>query len=249
MHPHRAREATASQHPHRSLRTPHCSKDSSQKGILSGFLLADGGRRRRSNRAHLRRVPVLRSADPHDGSSIPNHPHHVAVRGLGVGHGRPPEQGARGFTHLLVTVDKFTKWIEARLIVSIKSAQAAAFFQDIVHRFGVPNSIITDNGSNFTGKHFLEFCDDHNICVDWQQSHTRAQMAMLNGQTAWSCRDSNQGSIIGSKNSLDAGSRSSWSSYGAQGQPRAGQPDSHHSLWSTARKPTCPPTWNMVLRG
>ena len=51
--------------------------------------------------------------------------------------------------------------------MSIKLAQAAAFFQDIVHRFGVPNSIITDNGTNFTGKEFLEFCDDHHIRVDW----------------------------------------------------------------------------------
>ena len=24
-----------------------------------------------------------------------------------------------------------------------------------------------DNGINFTGKHFLEFCDDHHIRVDW----------------------------------------------------------------------------------
>ena len=83
-----------------------------------------------------------------------------------------------GFTHLLVAVDKFTKWIEARPIMSIKSAQAVAFFQDIIHRFGVPNSIITDNGTNFTGKEFLEFCDDHHIRVDWAAvAHPR-----MNGQ-------------------------------------------------------------------
>jgi transposase InsO family protein len=38
---------------------------------------------------------------------------------------------------------------------------------DIIHRFGVPNSIITENGSQFTGKKFLEFCDDHHIRMDW----------------------------------------------------------------------------------
>ena len=54
---------------------------------------------------------------------------------------RPP----RGFTHLLVAVDKFTKWIEAQPITVIKSKQAVLFFTDIIHRFGVPNSIITDN--------------------------------------------------------------------------------------------------------
>ena len=50
-----------------------------------------------------------------------------------------------GFTHLLVTIDKFTKWIEARPISVIKSEQAVLFFLDIIHCFGVPNSIITDN--------------------------------------------------------------------------------------------------------
>jgi transposase InsO family protein len=41
------------------------------------------------------------------------------------------------------------------------------FFTDIIHRFGVPNSIITDNSSQFTGRKLLEFCDEHHICVYW----------------------------------------------------------------------------------
>ena len=61
----------------------------------------------------------------------------------------------RGYTHLLVTIDKFTKWIEARPIFVIKSEQAVLFFLDIIHRFGVPNSIITDNGMQFTGRKFV----------------------------------------------------------------------------------------------
>jgi hypothetical protein len=40
------------------------------------------------------------------------------------------------------------------------------FFTDIIYRFGVPNSIITDNGSQFTGRKFLEFCDKFHIRVD-----------------------------------------------------------------------------------
>jgi transposase InsO family protein len=69
--------------------------------------------------------------------------------------------------HLLVAVDKFSKWIEARPISKIKSEQAVLFFIDIIHHFGVPNSIITDNGTQFTGRKFLEFCDNYHIHMDW----------------------------------------------------------------------------------
>jgi ribonuclease HI len=49
-------------------------------------------------------------------------------------------------------LDKFSKWIEVRPLTSIRSEQAVAFFTNIIHRFGVPNSIITDNGTQFTRK-------------------------------------------------------------------------------------------------
>ena len=68
---------------------------------------------------------------------------------------------------MLVAIDKFSKWIKARPISKIRSEQAVLFFTDIVFRFGVPNSIITDNGTQFTGKKFLAFCDNYHIHVDW----------------------------------------------------------------------------------
>jgi hypothetical protein len=63
----------------------------------------------------------------------------------------PLRKTLEGYTHLLVTVDKFSKWIEARPITNLRAEQAVSFFTNIIHRFGVPNSIITDNGSQFTG--------------------------------------------------------------------------------------------------
>jgi transposase InsO family protein len=54
-----------------------------------------------------------------------------------------------------------------RPITNLRAEQAVTFFTDIVYRFGVPNSIMTDNGSQFTGRKFLEFCDKFHICVDW----------------------------------------------------------------------------------
>ena len=51
---------------------------------------------------------------------------------------------------MLVAIDKFTKWIEAKPITMIDSKEAVKFFLDIIYRFGVPNSIITGNKTNFT---------------------------------------------------------------------------------------------------
>jgi hypothetical protein len=60
-----------------------------------------------------------------------------------------------GYTHLLVTIDRFSKWVEVCPITNLRAEQAVTFFTDIVYRFGVPNSIITDNGSQFMGRKFL----------------------------------------------------------------------------------------------
>jgi transposase InsO family protein len=96
----------------------------------------------------------------------------------------PLQKAPGGFTHLLVAIDKFSKWIEVRPLTSIGSEQAVAFFTNIIHRFEVPNSIITNNGTQFTGKKFLDFCKDHHIRVDWAAvAHpmTNGQVERANG--------------------------------------------------------------------
>ena len=70
----------------------------------------------------------------------------------------PLRTGTSGFTHILVAVDKFTKWIEAKPIKCLDSATAVSFIRGIIHRFGVPHDIITDNGSNFNSAEFKQFC-------------------------------------------------------------------------------------------
>jgi hypothetical protein len=79
----------------------------------------------------------------------------------------PLRQAPGGFTHLLVAVDKFSKWIEAQPIVNVRSEEAVSFFTDIIYRFYIPNTIITDNSTQFMGKKFLNFYDDNHIRVDW----------------------------------------------------------------------------------
>jgi hypothetical protein len=87
----------------------------------------------------------------------------------------PLWQAPVGFTHLLVVVNKFSKWIEARPIVNVRSEEVISFFTDIIYRFGIPNTIITDNSTQFMGKKFLNFCDDNHIRVDWSAvAHPKA---------------------------------------------------------------------------
>jgi hypothetical protein len=78
----------------------------------------------------------------------------------------PLKKAPDGFTCLLIAVDKFTKWIEAKPIVKPSSQEDIKFFVDIICRFGVPNTIIKDNGTNFTGNKFLEFADQYGISID-----------------------------------------------------------------------------------
>lgn len=81
-------------------------------------------------------------ANSYASSSPTDHPCHRAICGLGVGLGQALQESVSGCTHLIVAVNKFTKWIEARYIANITSSEAAIFFHDVVYRFGVPNSII-----------------------------------------------------------------------------------------------------------
>jgi transposase InsO family protein len=96
----------------------------------------------------------------------------------------PLRKAPGGYTHLLVIIDKFSKWVEVRPITNLRAEQAVTFFTNIVYRFGVPNSIITDNGSQFMGRKFLEFCDKFHIRVDWAavaHPQTNDQVERANG--------------------------------------------------------------------
>jgi hypothetical protein len=70
-----------------------------------------------------------------------------------------------GYKHILVAVDKFTKWIKVRVVATVMSKEAAKFIEDTSRQFGVPNRIVTDLGKDFTGLDFWDFCQDSLIDV------------------------------------------------------------------------------------
>ena len=71
-----------------------------------------------------------------------------------------------GFEYLLVAVDKFTKWVEAKPVRKADGATALKFVRDLVTRFGLPHSIITDNGTNFAQGELKEYCHETGIRLD-----------------------------------------------------------------------------------
>jgi transposase InsO family protein len=96
----------------------------------------------------------------------------------------PFKNAQGGYTHVLVAIDKFTKWIEYKPIASLTSAKAVEFIQDIIFRFGISNSIITDLGSNFTSSEFFDFCKQRSIQIKYASvAHPRAndQVERANG--------------------------------------------------------------------
>ena len=124
---------------------------------------------------------VLRSTNSPASAGALDHPHHLAIRGLGPRHGWTPQKGLGWLHSSLVAVDKFTKCIEAKPITNIRSEEVVKFFLDIIYRFCVPSCIITDHGTNFIGKKFLDFCDEYGIRIDWASvGHPRT-----NGLVEW----------------------------------------------------------------
>ncbi|GKV02683.1 hypothetical protein SLEP1_g15081 [Rubroshorea leprosula] len=69
-----------------------------------------------------------------------------------------------GVTHMVVGVDYFTKWVEARPLSSLTSKKVKDFvFSSIICRYGIPNQIVADNGTQFNCSSFRDFCSSYGI--------------------------------------------------------------------------------------
>jgi ribonuclease HI len=70
----------------------------------------------------------------------------------------PPAQG--NLKYVVVAVEYFSKWIEAKTLAIITSVTVQKkFWQNIVCRFGVSKAITVDNGTQFDVEAFKEFCE------------------------------------------------------------------------------------------
>ena len=96
----------------------------------------------------------------------------------------PLKGGTHKKTYLLVMVDKFTKWIEAKPVKMAESGPVIDFISGVVHCYGVPHSIITDIDTNFTADEVKLWCTNMGIKLDYASVYhpqTNGQVERANG--------------------------------------------------------------------
>ena len=89
-----------------------------------------------------------------------------------------------GFEYLYVAIDKFTNWPKVEAVRKMMAQSAVKFFKGLVCCFGVPNRIITDNGTQFTSHAFIQYIEDlgRRVCfasVAHPRSNGQAEREML----------------------------------------------------------------------
>ncbi|GKA86335.1 reverse transcriptase domain-containing protein [Tanacetum coccineum] len=82
----------------------------------------------------------------------------------GIDIAEPFPEGLSKVKFLIVAIDYFTKWIEAKPVATITGNQVKKFVWDnIVCRFRLPGEIISDNGKQFRDNPFKEWCEK--LCI------------------------------------------------------------------------------------
>ncbi|GJZ12577.1 reverse transcriptase domain-containing protein [Tanacetum coccineum] len=88
---------------------------------------------------------------------------HKSWRG-GIDIAGPFSEGPGRVKFLIVAIDYFIKWIEAKPVATITGNQIKKFMWDnIVCRFGLPGEIISDNGKKFQDNPFKDWCEK--LCI------------------------------------------------------------------------------------
>ncbi|GKF33192.1 reverse transcriptase domain-containing protein, partial [Tanacetum coccineum] len=82
----------------------------------------------------------------------------------GIDIAGPFPEGPWKVKFLIVSMDYFTKWIEANAMAIISGTQVKKFMWDnIVCRFRLPKEIVSNNGKQFSGDPFKDWCEKLNI--------------------------------------------------------------------------------------
>ena len=85
---------------------------------------------------------------------------------------------------LLVAIDYFTKWVKIEALATISEAKIQNFvWKNIIYRFWIPQTIISDNGRQFDSQSFRDFCLGLGIKNQFsspEHPQTNGQMEVMN---------------------------------------------------------------------
>ncbi|GKE09500.1 reverse transcriptase domain-containing protein [Tanacetum coccineum] len=106
-----------------------------------------------------------------------NHGYGVSVQRIDISG--PFSKGQGKVKFLIVAIDYFTKWIEAKPVATITGSQVKKFVWDnIMCRFGLPGEIISENRKQFRDNPFKDWCEKLNI----KQRFASVKHPQTNGQ-------------------------------------------------------------------
>jgi len=87
-------------------------------------------------------------------------------------------KASNGHRFILVAIDYFTKWVEAASYISVTKNVVTRFIKkDLICRYGLPNKIITNNGTNLNNKMMKELCNNFKI----QHHNSSPYRSKMNG--------------------------------------------------------------------
>ncbi|GKE53922.1 reverse transcriptase domain-containing protein, partial [Tanacetum coccineum] len=96
----------------------------------------------------------------------------------GIDIARPFSEDPDKVKFLIVAIDYFTKWIEAKPVATITGAQIKKFvWENIVCRFGLLGEIISNNRKQFRDNPFKDWCEK--LCI--RQSFASVKHPQANG--------------------------------------------------------------------
>ena len=76
-------------------------------------------------------------------------------------------------------MDYFTKWVEALPFKNIDQQDVINFIEEqIIYRFGIPETITTDQGSVFTGRKVVQYANE----MKFKMLNSTPYYAQANGQ-------------------------------------------------------------------
>jgi transposase InsO family protein len=89
----------------------------------------------------------------------------MAIQGMGIDlivQINPPS--SKGHKFVLLATDYFTKWVRATPLKKVTSENMVDFLKEhIIYRFGIPQTITTDQGAQFVSSEFKEFAGSMGI--------------------------------------------------------------------------------------